>query len=183
MKNISILLILLILLIPEIGTAQTPRVSFCTELDVLPYLSGGYYLSAGVGFQNMRLRGIVTHVFPPEFATPAGFENYELQVWAGIVDYFLGAKAQKREGFWIGTGLEFWKSKLTNASDSETGTFRNTIFTVGGGYVWRFYKKLYLNPWLAGHLPLGKATQQIGNRSFESRRFTPEASLKIGITF
>jgi hypothetical protein len=152
-----------------------------TELDLLPYISGGYYLSAWYGIDQFRFRAILTKTTVPQFAVADGYTDNKLNVYAFITDYFF---KKNFEGFWIGTGLEYWDSQITYEAENQTASYNNTVFTLGGGYVWKFYDNFYLNPWVAFHYIIaGYKEVQVGSSTFKPNVFTPEASIKIGWHF
>jgi hypothetical protein len=151
------------------------------ELDALPYISGGYYGSVWIGHNNLRYRAVVAKINTPDFVIPSGFTNNELQAYAAIVDYFFRPDFKK---WWVGSGIEYWKGKIQSDAKISTGKYNQTVFTVGGGYVWKFYKNFYLNPWAAVHVRLtGDSKVIVDSAKFKPSFFTPEASLKIGWHF
>jgi hypothetical protein len=160
-------------------TQQQTTVGF--ELDALPYITGGYYGSAWVGHNKLRYRAVVAKINTPDFAVPDGFTNNELQAYATIVDYFFKPDFEK---WWVGSGIEYWKGKIQSDLQVSTESYDQTVFTLGGGYVWKFYKNFYLNPWAAVHLRIaGDKKVLVDGEEFKPAFFTPEASLKIGWHF
>lgn len=152
------------------------------ELDALPYLSSGWYTSVWVGIPscNLRIRPVVATSNIPSFMLSNDINKNRIKAYALIVDYFFNSNF---EGFWLGTGLERWNAKVT-AVNKQSRAYKQVVYTLGGGYVWKVWGNLYLNPWVAGHLSLsedGRLT--LGNTSFKPSRFTPEASLKLGWHF
>lgn len=157
------------------------RQTFGTELDLLPFISGGYYASAWYGIDNFRFRTILTKTTVPQFVVTEGYQNNKLKVYAFIADYFF---KKNFEGFWIGSGIEYWDSKITHKTDNLTASYHNTVFTMGGGYVWKFYDNFFLNPWVAFHYIIaGDKEVRIGRNIYKPNLFTPEASIKIGWYF
>lgn len=149
-----------------------------TELDLLPYISGGYYVSAWYGIDQFRFRAILTKTTVPQFAVADGYTDNKLNVYAFITDYFF---KKNFDGFWIGTGLEYWDSQITYEAENQTASYNNTVFTLGGGYVWKFFDNFYLNPWVAIHYIIGGDKEvPVGSSTFKPNVFTPEASIKIG---
>ncbi|PWL39830.1 hypothetical protein DKG77_03100 [Flagellimonas aquimarina] len=151
------------------------------ELDALPYITGGYYASVWVGHDHFRYRAIIARAETPDFVIKDGFTNNEIKAYAAVVDYFF-----KRDfkGWWIGTGLEYWDSKIQTDAKLNTANYNNTIFTVGGGHVWKFYKNFYLNPWVAAHLRLaGDKEVVVDESTYDTQLFIPEISLKLGWHF
>src|SRR5262249_20585080 len=121
---------------------------------------------------------------PLRFSSGASGRSSARSSWpainAAIVDFFF------RDGFsgwWVGPGLERWNGDVTEKASGVRHGYETDILTVGGGYVWKFSKHVYLNPWAGVHIPIA------GDRevSFPSAVFkinvTPEASVKLGIAF
>lgn len=165
--------------------AQSEKMSSETaigfEVDALPYITGGYYGSVWVGKNHMRYRAILTKIKVPEFVLKDDFTNNEIQAYTLIADYFFKPNFEK---WWVGAGLEYWQGKIQSEAKIETAKYNNTIFTVGGGYVWKFYRNFYLNPWVALHVKIsGDSKVLVDNKIFEPSFITSEASLKIGWYF
>lgn len=154
------------------------------ELDLLPtvlsavdgQLGGGGNL--WVGRDRLRLRAVGTHVeFPEGALTPSGFEDRRLTVAAGIVDVFL------RPGFsgaWVGGGVEYWWNTIGSPAGPGTASWESWVLTLGGGYVWKIWGNLYLNPWAAGHLLLSRPEVTLYGARWKPSALTGEISLKIG---
>jgi hypothetical protein len=156
----------------------TSSTTFGLELDALPYISSGYYGSVWYGADHFRIRGVVTKTTVPEFILPEGFKNNRLKVFAFIVDYFPQLEFR---GWWIGSGLEIWNATIEHKNENSAPSYTNTVFTVGGGYVWKFYRNFYLNPWAAAHIIIaGDKDVAVGLHAFKPSVFTGEVSLKIG---
>jgi len=116
----------------------------------------------------------------PDFLLEEDFNRNTLNVYAIVLDYFF---KPAYKGFWIASGFEFWDGEIEN-KQSEVAAYDEWIYTVGGGYVWKFWDNLYLNPWIAGHLRVGGNQEvQVGNDTFKTAVFTPEISVKIGWHF
>jgi len=163
------------------------RVALGAELDLLPVvlsaadgrLGAGANVWAGRG--HIRLRAVGTYVaFPPGALTPSGFEDRELAVAAGIVDVFL------EPGFvgpWLGAGLESWWNRIGSPAGPGTASWTSGVATLGGGWVWRFWRGAYLNPWAAGHLLLSSPEVSLYGATWTPSRLTGEVSLKLGWQF
>jgi hypothetical protein len=176
----SLMVLNLIICHAQQNDAKQSKV-FGFELDALPYITGGYYGSVWIGYNKIRYRAVVAHINTPDFAVPDGFTNNELQAYAAIVDYFFQSGFKK---WWMGSGIEYWKGKIQTEAQLSTATYYQTVFTFGGGYVWKFYKNFYLNPWAAVHVRVAGDTKVIvDGEEFTPSFLTPEASLKIGWHF
>jgi hypothetical protein len=160
--------------------ASDAKWTFGTEFDLVPFLLDGYYVSAIAGKGRLRGRLVRTVLTTPGFATDDAFEDNDLAVTALIMDVYF---KDGFSGWWLGPGLERWDGDVTEKSSGVRMGYVTKIFTVGGGYEWKFSKHFYLNPWAAVHVPIG------GDRSvdFPSAEFTIdptlEASVKFGIEF
>ncbi len=150
------------------------------ELDALPYFTGGWYGSLWYGYRQIRLRGVVAEVYPPDMATDDDFRDLRTKAEAFIVDWFPFNAPGAFHGPWIGAGVEWWKNRATNDANDHAGMFNSTVLTLGGGYVWKFYQHFYLNPWLAGHLLIDGGTATIAGASYKQPIFLPELSVKLG---
>jgi len=148
------------------------------EADVLPFLTGGYYMAVWGGYRHVRYRIVLTEVNTPQFLLPEKFSNNEIEAYALIADYFF------RRGFrgcWIGTGLEWWKGQIDTRDASATGHYTAYLYTIGGGYVWNIYRGFYLSPWAGAHLKIGgDHSAHVGSLDYTPPLLTPEISLKIG---
>ncbi|MBA4056575.1 MAG: hypothetical protein C0490_17805, partial [Marivirga sp.] len=110
-----------------------------------------------------------------------GFTNNKIQAYTGIVDYFFKPKFER---WWVGGGLEYWKGSIQTGAKLSSAKYSNTIITVGTGYVWKFYKNFYLNPWAAIHVRVaGDDSIMVDGEEFKPSALTPEVSLKIGWHF
>jgi hypothetical protein len=151
-----------------------------TEIDLVPYVYDGYYLSAVAGYEKWRARFVRTLITTPDFATQSGFEKNKLSVSAFIIDYYF---QERFRGWWIGPGYETWSGEVTEKSSSVRKKYRTDILTFGGGYTFRLNDCFYINPWAAVHMPVGGDTAiQFGNNTFRVKA-TPEASIKFGVNF
>jgi hypothetical protein len=176
---------LLMLFIASSGYAQQdsadPKIAVGFELDALPYLTGGYYGSVWVGHNHFRYRAIVTQITTPSFMVENGFNNNKIQSYTAIGDYFFSKGFEK---WWIGSGFEYWKGQVQSDRKLSTARYNNMIFTAGGGYVWKFYRNFYFNPWIAVHCKVaGDNYVNVDGLRFRPAFVTPEASLKIGWHF
>ena len=158
--------------------------TFGSELDVLPYITGGYYGSAFVGCSDWRLRAVAARSPLPSFLVTNGFEEKRTDAYALLVDRFVGAKRERLEGLWIGGGGEYWRSRIRTEASSQFAYYSNVVLTAGGGYAWKVSRHVYVNPWAGGHFVMaGERKIQVSGETYEQPVFTPEVSVKVGVTF
>jgi hypothetical protein len=110
-----------------------------------------------------------------------GFTNNKMMVYAALADYFFKSAPEK---WWIGSGFEYWNAEIQSSQKRSTVKYNNTMFTLGGGYVWKFCRNFYLNPWAAAHLRIGgDKSVMVDGKEFKPSLLIPEGSLKIGWHF
>ena len=124
---------------------------FGSEIDVLPYATGGFYGSVFAGRSNWRFRGVAARSTTPSFLVTDGFTDKRTDAVALLFDRFFGSKGRSLEGFWIGGGAEHWRTRIRAEQSPEFAHYNDFVLTIGSGYVWGFSRHLYLNPWVGGH--------------------------------
>jgi hypothetical protein len=168
----------------EPAGAPPDRLALGLEVDLLPTvlsaIDGKFGVGGNVwvGYDRFRLRAVGTNVhFPPGFLTPDGFENRQLSVAAGIVDFFF---LPGFEGPWVGAGVEYWWNTIGSPAGSGTASWNSWAVTAGAGYVWKVWGNFYLNPWAAAHLLLSRPEVTLYGATWTPAPVTAEVSLKIG---
>ena len=157
------------------------RTSTGIEVDALPWLTGGYYLSGWYGEKQLKYRAVIANVNVPDSFVDEGFKDKEIQAYAIIVDYFPKADFA---GMWYGAGFEIWQTSITNEADNSRAEYDNTVFTVGLGYVWRLSESVYIHPWAALHMIIdGEQDIRVGNKTYQQDTITPSGSIKLGWSF
>lgn len=169
---------------PTFLSAQESRKGFGVELDALPYITGGYYGSVWYGQNQWRVRGIISKINLPDFITEDGFEDATTTAYTVIIDRFIGARANRQEGLWVGAGFEFWRNSINREGYSQSEDYDSYIATVGAGYVIPISGRLYINPWLAGHYRFaGDDEVPVSGATYKPKTFLPELSVKLGWRF
>jgi hypothetical protein len=158
--------------------------SYGGEIDALPFLMRGYYGSGFVARDGWKLRVVAARSTMPSFMISDGFRDKRADAYALLADRFVGARRQKLEGAWIGGGGEYWRNRIRTKNAPAYATYHDFMLTVGGGYVWKFSRHFYLNPWAAGHLAVdGERNIPVSGKTYKQPVFTPEGSIKLGFTF
>lgn len=115
-----------------------------TEIDIIPFATGGYYLSAWGGAGNVRLRAVITKVYPPGFVMPEGVTNLKTDAFAVIADYFQWRGEQKQySGLWLGAGIEYRMNNIEEKGTGVTDKYNNLTLTAGTGYNSCLFRALY----------------------------------------
>ena len=155
------------------------------NLDLLPTVLSaangklGYAPQVWLGIGRARIRFVGSHLEPPDvFAfAPAGFHRPTTTAFAAIIDYTFGPRF---DGGWLGSGFEVWENTIQHDGVSGTATWLSTVFTVGGGYIWRFAGDFFLDPWVGGHMIFNPQTVSLGAYSYDPFPVQGEVSLKVG---
>jgi hypothetical protein len=164
------------------GFSNNPKVTVGFEIDVIPYITGGYYASAWVGFKELqqRIRPVFSRVNVPDFFYNVTYVRNTINSYGLFTDYFFKPGFEK---FWIGTGIEYWDAEIENRF-SITEKYYQWIFTLGFGYVWNFHKNFYLSPGFAGSIRIaGDEELIVGEDFYKIPLVTPNLWLKIGWHF
>ena len=162
------------------ASQSDPGLTFGMEVDALPYLSGGHYISGVIGFDHYNVRLIRTKTTIPGFVTPKGYKDWDLEVNAVIVDYF---PDENRKGLWLAGGVEFWDSRIQNKNTGNAGKFSQKILTLGCGYVYKLSDHWYINPWAALHYNLSDENVTVGSNNLKLPDMMYEGSVKLGYQF
>lgn len=176
------LLCFLLLITGNAVNAQTPsKLQVGIEQDVLPYVTGGYFAGAWVGKSHLRLRALTARVHKPDFVVKDGFTDNKVTAYAILGDYFV---KENWTGWWVGSGLVYWKSSIREKSSSQSAVFHNYLLNGSMGYNWPLSRHLYMGPWAGLHLRVGGAKKiAVGAINYEPPLLNPEASLKVGWIF
>ncbi len=154
------------------------------ELDAVPIATGGFSVSAWHGSSGWRVRPGLARLYPPDFMVPDGFEGARVDALSLFLDWFPGWRSAGYRGFRVGAGLEYWRSVIARAGVGGYSTFTNTLVAAGGGYLQPVWRNLYLEPAVAGHLVVaGDRDIPVSGVEYHQRLFTPEVSLKLGLSF
>ena len=151
------------------------------ELDVLPYITGGYFAAAWVGKDHIRVRTLTANVNKPDLFVKEGFTNNKVTAYALLGDYFL---KEGWKGWWTGTGVVYWKSSIQTDAKLSTAHFENWFLNGSLGYNFKLGRKFYVGPWAGLHIKIaGDKNVPVDNKTYTPPLFNPEASVKLGAYF
>jgi hypothetical protein len=151
------------------------------ELDVLPYLTGGYFACVWAGKNKWRGRVLTAYVKKPDWSTTKGFRDHEITAYALVADRFL---KDNWKGWWIGGGPVFWKSRINSDEADSKAEFNNILINGSLGYNFSLSKHLYISPWAALSLKIaGDKDVVVNTRIYNLPLVNPEMSLKLGYYF
>jgi hypothetical protein len=139
----------------------------------------GYAPQVWVGVDHVRIRIVGAHLEPPDaFAfAPNGFRNPTTTALATIIDYTFGPHF---DWWWVGSGFEVWEQTIEHDGVAGRANWSNVVFTLGGGYIWRFAGNFFFDPWLGTHAILNPQTLSVGGSEYKPFPLQAEVSLKLG---
>ena len=180
MKKYFISLLLLGLLTGQPVFAQN-KISAGVELDVLPYLTGGYFGAVWLGKGNVRGRALYASVNMPDFIVEEGFTNNQIKSFAVLGDYFFKSNWK---GLWLGAGLVYWKGNIQSDQMIEKVNYESYLVNGSMGYNLWLGKHFYLSPWAGLSLRVeGDRNIEVDGSIYEPPALNPELSLKLGYQF
>ncbi len=154
------------------------------EVDGVPFATGGFSVSVWSGRGAWRVRPVISRFYPLSFVTPDGFDGARVDAMALLLDWFPRRGERAYRGLRVGAGVEYWRSVIARAGFAGYSTFTNTLVTAGGGYVLPAWRNSYHEPAVAGHLVVaGGRDIPVSGAEYRQRAFTPEVSLKLGLSF
>jgi len=155
------------------------------DLDLLPTVLSaangelGYAPQVWLGIDRVRIRLVGAHLEPPDaiaFA-PDGFRDPTTTAFAAIFDYTSGPRFDR---WWLGSGFELWLQTIGHDGVADDASWTSVVFTVGGGYIWRFSGDFFLDPWAGAHAVLNPQTITLGGDDYDPFPLQAEVSLKVG---
>lgn len=175
-----ILALAFILFLTPFAQAQE-ELKMGVELDVLPYLTGGYFGAVWVGKGHFRARALIAKVNMPEFITPDEFTDNTIHAYALVGDYFF---KKEQVGLWIGAGIVLWDGSIKDEQKLDKASYQSYLLNGSAGYVFNLSQRFYLSPW--GGLSLRVAGDNdifVNGNEYKPPFLNPELSLKFGYKF
>jgi len=140
-------------------------------LSVQPWFAIGY----------VKVRIDISHIrIPNAIAETKYFFKNEVNS-AGIVGE--GFFNKNFDGFKIGTGFGLCDTTISHRYFNKKGKSISAYWTIEGGYVWKFYKTLYIEPCLALNVMLSKNKISLYGFSYKQLPVLGEITLKFGLYF
>lgn len=161
--------------------AQSDPIQAGVEVDVLPYLTGGYFGALWLGKAHVRGRALYARVHMPAFITKEGFTNNSITSLAVVGDYFLN---KNFKGFWLSSGLVWWNRNIQTDQQKTSAPYSSYLLNGSLGYNFSLSKHFYLRPWAGMSLRVaGDRNIAVDDKKYDPPFFNPEISLKLGYIF
>lgn len=154
------------------------------QLDLFPTVVSaingkvGFAPQVWAGVKPVRLRLIAAHLEPPDgFTFDDNIVSPKITALAATIDYTFG---EHFDEWWVGAGTEAWLQSVEAADGSGKAEWTSGVFTLGAGYIIRFWDHFYLDPWLGVHATMNPGPRQVGDVEYEPAPVSASASLKFG---
>ncbi len=178
---LPVLIFLMALSKVTVHAQSVPVWNVGAELDILPYITGGYFGCVWAGKAKWRARVLTAFVKKPDWSTTKGFRNHEIMAYALVVDRFL---KDDWNGWWIGGGPVLWKSNIKSSTGETKTDFSNILINGSLGYNFTLSKHFYISPWAALSFRIaGDKDIAVNTQVYNLPLINPEISLKLGYFF
>jgi len=170
--------LIVLLSIPALRAQEASGMRAGVELDVLPYITGGYFGAIWARKGHFGGRALFAKVNMPDFIVKDGFTNNEIRSYALVADYFL---SKEQKGFWLGGGVVLWEGEIQSDQQLETATYQSWLLNGSLGYNINFGKRFYCSPWAGLSFRVGGDRNiAVDNAVFDPPLLNPELSVKFG---
>jgi hypothetical protein len=165
--------------------AQKHAMALGVNIDIFPTIVSAASRSFGLGIQpwfginHFRIRFDVAHIRMPDTITGKNyFYKYNCNSFALAAEYTFG---NNFDGFIIGAGIGIWQHAISHKHFNERGHRTVPFFAIEGGYIWKFYQNLYLEPCIALDIILGQKTITLYGFTYTTLPVAGEITVKFGI--
>ena len=149
------------------------------ELNVLPYITVGYFGCLWVGKSKWRSRVLTAFVKKPDWSTTKGFRCHVITAYALPLDRFL---KDNREGLWTGGGPVLRNSQIKAEVSDVKYKFSHLLINGSLGYNFSLSKHFYISPWTALSLKIaGDKDIVVNTRNYNLPMFNSILSLRLSI--
>jgi hypothetical protein len=115
---------------------------------------------------------------PDSIAGTRYFYKNNINSFSLMAEYIFG---DNFDGFFIGSGFGIWQNTISHKYLNGKGSCTMPLFTLEGGYIWKFYKNLYLEPCLALDIMLTRQTISIYRFTYKPLSIAGEITIKFGL--
>jgi hypothetical protein len=172
---------------PEVKVPRTHKAAMGIAIDPFPIIMSavdgrfGLSVQPWFGIDYIKVRIDITHVRIPNAITGTKYFYKNENNIAGIVAE--GFFNKNFDGFRIGTGIGLWDTTISRRYFNKKGKSISAYWTIEGGYVWKFYKTLYIEPCLSLDVPLSQNRISLYGSTYRQLPVIGEISLKFGLYF
>jgi len=139
----------------------------------------GLSIQPWFGIDRFKIRLNIVHMrIPNSLAGTRYFYKNDVNAFSLAVEYCFG---QNFDGFTIGAGIGVWHNMVSHTFFNKKGSSITPFLTLEGGYIWKFYNNLFIEPCLALDVMLTRQKISIYGSSYKPLPVSGEITLKFGL--
>lgn len=164
---------------------QQRRLGLGVNLDFFPTVLSavdgefGLSIQPWFGIDRFKLRLNITHMrIPDSLVATRYFHKNSANTFSLVFEYCFGSNF---DGFTVGGGVGVINNMVSHRYFNRKGNSITPFVTIEGGYIWRFYRNLYIEPCLALDVMVTGQKIKVWGFDYKPLPVTGEISLKFGI--
>lgn len=161
------------------------RFAFGANLDFFPTILSAIDSEFGLGIQpwfgvdHFKIRLDIRHMrIPDSLIETSYFHKNIVNTFSVVLQYCFG---NSFDGFVLGAGIGAWNNMITLKYYDRKGSSIAPYLTIEGGYIWRFYSNMYMEPSLSLDVMLTDQTITVYGFHYKPLPVFGEITLKFGI--
>jgi hypothetical protein len=175
----------------EIVEQKTPErpakhtMALGVNIDPFPTILSAVSRDFGLGIQpwfgidHLKIRLDIAHVrIPDTIAATKYFYKNNSNSFSLVAEYMFG---NNFDGFVLGYGFGIRQNTISHEFFRGMGNSNILFFTVEGGYIWKFYNNVYLEPCLSLDIMLTRQTISIFGFTYKPLPVAGEITVKFGL--
>lgn len=164
---------------------RTHRMALGVNIDPFPTVLSavdrefGLSIQPWFGVDNLKIRLDIAHFrIPNDCVATRYFKRNNVNAFSLTFEYAFGAHF---DGFIVGAGIGMWQDSVSHRYFNESATVVRPFVSIEGGYIWKFYKNLYIEPCLALDVMLTRRTLSVVWCRYTPLPVAGEITLKFGM--
>ena len=161
------------------------RLGLGINLDFFPTILSavdrefGLSIQPWFGIDRFKVRLNITHMrIPDSLVGTRFFYKNTANTFSLAVEYCFG---NNFDGFTLGAGIGVWNNMVNHRYLNRKGSSITPYLTLEGGYIWKFYNNLFIEPSLALDVMLTRQRISVYGFGFKPLPVSGEITLKFGI--
>lgn len=139
----------------------------------------GLSIQPWFGIDQFKIRLSIVHLrIPNSLVGTRYFYKNDVNAFSLAVEYCFG---KNFDGFTIGAGIGVWNNMVSHKYFNRKGSSITPFLTLEGGYIWKFYNNLFIEPCLALDVMLTGQKITIYGSRYKPLPVSGEISLKFGL--
>jgi hypothetical protein len=161
------------------------RLGLGVNLDFFPTIVSvvdsefGLSIQPWFGIDQFKIRLNIVHLrIPNSLVGTRYFYKNDANTFSLAVEYCFG---NNFDGFTIGAGIGLWNNMVSHKYFNRKGSSFTPFLTIEGGYIWKFYNNLFIEPCLGLDVMLTGQKISIYGFGYKPLPVSGEITLKFGL--